>query len=156
MAGLIAWDGEAGGPATAAPGLDPYVLTVGAVDADGAVPAWSGHGHNFAGGPSRTWWRRASGCAPGSTVNLLSNCHKYSPPDQEVRLRVWRDGGWAMAAVADRQRPLARLDLHRAAAAGLRPRGRRGHRRRRARPPRRHPAAKDRGPAPRRPLCRCS
>jgi hypothetical protein len=49
MAGLIAWDGEAGGPATAAPGLDPYVLTVGAVDADGAVPAWSGRGHDFAG-----------------------------------------------------------------------------------------------------------
>ncbi|HET7518568.1 MAG TPA: PAS domain-containing sensor histidine kinase, partial [Actinomycetes bacterium] len=135
-------------------------------------------------------------------ANLLSNAHKYSPPDQEVRLRVWRDGGWAMAAVADRgrgipprgagpgvrevppgrgpddhdhrrdrpravhrpradqghgrgdrggQRPLARLDLHRAAAAGPRPRGRRGHRRRRARARRRYPAATDQGPAPRRP-----
>jgi signal transduction histidine kinase len=35
-------------------------------------------------------------------ANLISNAHKYSPADQEVRLRVWRDNGWAMAAVADR------------------------------------------------------
>jgi len=27
-------------------------------------------------------------------ANLISNAHKYSPADQEVRLRVWRDNGW--------------------------------------------------------------
>ena len=37
-------------------------------------------------------------------ANLISNAHKYSPADQEVRLRVGRDDGWAMAAVADRGR----------------------------------------------------
>ena len=37
-------------------------------------------------------------------ANLISNAHKYSPTDQEVRLRVWRDSGWALAAVADRGR----------------------------------------------------
>jgi signal transduction histidine kinase len=35
-------------------------------------------------------------------ANLISNAHKYSPVNQEVRLRVWRDNGWALAAVADR------------------------------------------------------
>jgi PAS domain S-box-containing protein len=35
-------------------------------------------------------------------ANLISNAHKYSPTDQEVRVRVWRDNGWALAAVADR------------------------------------------------------
>jgi signal transduction histidine kinase len=29
-------------------------------------------------------------------ANLISNAHKYSPADQEVRLRVWRDNGWAV------------------------------------------------------------
>ena len=33
--------------------------------------------------------------------NLLSNAHKYSPPDAPVRLRLWREHGWAMAAVVD-------------------------------------------------------
>src|SRR5918993_18799 len=47
------------------------------------------------------------------------------------------------------QRPPARLDLHRPAADGPQPRGRRG-RRGRARPGRRHPAAGDQGPAGRR------
>jgi signal transduction histidine kinase len=37
-------------------------------------------------------------------ANLISNAHKYPPADQEVRLRVWRDNGWAMAAVADQGR----------------------------------------------------
>ena len=41
-------------------------------------------------------------------ANLISNAHKYSPADQEVRLRVWRDNGWAMAAVADRGRGIPR------------------------------------------------
>jgi PAS domain S-box-containing protein len=46
-------------------------------------------------------------------ANLISNAHKYSPADQEVRLRVWRDNGWAMAAVADRGRGIPRDELDR-------------------------------------------
>jgi PAS domain S-box-containing protein len=46
-------------------------------------------------------------------ANLISNAHKYSPTDQEVRLRVWRDNGWAMAAVADRGRGIPREELDR-------------------------------------------
>jgi signal transduction histidine kinase len=46
-------------------------------------------------------------------ANLISNAHKYSPTDQEVRLRVWRDNGWAMAAVADRGRCIPREELDR-------------------------------------------
>jgi signal transduction histidine kinase len=34
-------------------------------------------------------------------LNLLSNAHKYSPPDAPIHLRLWRDGGWARAAVVD-------------------------------------------------------
>jgi PAS domain S-box-containing protein len=45
--------------------------------------------------------------------NLLSNAHKYSPPDRTVRLRVWRDDGWAKAAVADRGRGIPRDELDR-------------------------------------------
>jgi PAS domain S-box-containing protein len=46
-------------------------------------------------------------------ANLISNAHKYSPTDQEVRVRVWRDNGWAMAAVADRGRGIPREELDR-------------------------------------------
>jgi PAS domain S-box-containing protein len=46
-------------------------------------------------------------------ANLISNAHKYSPTDQEIRLRVWRDNGWAMAAVADRGRGIPREELDR-------------------------------------------
>jgi PAS domain S-box-containing protein len=46
-------------------------------------------------------------------ANLISNAHKYSPADQEVRLRVWGDNGWAMAAVADRGRGIPREELDR-------------------------------------------
>jgi signal transduction histidine kinase len=45
--------------------------------------------------------------------NLLSNAHKYSPPDRPVRPRVWRDNGWAKAAVADRGRGIPREELDR-------------------------------------------
>jgi len=45
--------------------------------------------------------------------NLLSNAHKYSPADRPVRLRVWRDGGWAKAAVVDRGRGIPREELDR-------------------------------------------
>jgi PAS domain S-box-containing protein len=46
-------------------------------------------------------------------ANLLSNAHKYSPATQPVRLRVWRDNGWAKAAVADRGRGIPREELDR-------------------------------------------
>jgi PAS domain S-box-containing protein len=46
-------------------------------------------------------------------ANLISNAHKYSPTDQKVRLRVWRDNGWAMAAVSDRGRGIPRGELDR-------------------------------------------
>jgi PAS domain S-box-containing protein len=46
-------------------------------------------------------------------ANLISNAHKYSPTDQEVRLRVSRDNGWALAAVADRGRGIPREELDR-------------------------------------------
>jgi PAS domain S-box-containing protein len=46
-------------------------------------------------------------------ANLISNAHKYSPAEQPVRLRVWRDNGWALAAVADRGRGIPREELDR-------------------------------------------
>jgi PAS domain S-box-containing protein len=46
-------------------------------------------------------------------ANLISNAHKYSPAEQPVRLRVWRDNGWARAAVADRGRGIPREELDR-------------------------------------------
>jgi PAS domain S-box-containing protein len=46
-------------------------------------------------------------------ANLISNAHKYSPTEQPVRLRVWRDNGWAKAAVADRGRGIPREELDR-------------------------------------------
>jgi PAS domain S-box-containing protein len=45
--------------------------------------------------------------------NLLSNAHKYSPAEERVRLRVWRDEGWARAAVVDRGRGIPRDELER-------------------------------------------
>jgi PAS domain S-box-containing protein len=45
--------------------------------------------------------------------NLLSNAHKYSPADRPVRLRVWRDGSLAKAAVVDRGRGIPREELDR-------------------------------------------
>ena len=46
-------------------------------------------------------------------ANLISNAHKYSPATQPVRLRVWRDNGWALASVADRGRGIPREELDR-------------------------------------------
>jgi PAS domain S-box-containing protein len=46
-------------------------------------------------------------------ANLLSNAHKYSPAGQPVRLRVWRQDGWAKAAVVDRGRGIPREELDR-------------------------------------------
>jgi signal transduction histidine kinase len=46
-------------------------------------------------------------------VNLLSNAHKYSPPDAPIRLRLWSDGGWARAAVVDQGQGIPDEELER-------------------------------------------
>jgi PAS domain S-box-containing protein len=43
--------------------------------------------------------------------NLLSNAHKYSSPPGAIRLKLWRERGWAMAAVVDRGRGIPREEL---------------------------------------------
>jgi PAS domain S-box-containing protein len=45
--------------------------------------------------------------------NLLSNAHKYSAPPLPVRLKLWRDHGWAKASVVDRGRGIPRDELER-------------------------------------------
>jgi serine protease AprX len=74
---VVAAAGNGGG--VAAPGLDPYVVTVGALDPAAAadpVPAWSGRGRDFAGRPKPDLL--AAGVdvvglrAPGSTVDLAN------------------------------------------------------------------------------------
>jgi PAS domain S-box-containing protein len=45
--------------------------------------------------------------------NLLSNAHKYSEPPVPIRLRLWRERGWAMASVVDRGRGIPREELER-------------------------------------------
>jgi PAS domain S-box-containing protein len=45
--------------------------------------------------------------------NLLSNAHKYSAPPVPIRLKLWRERGWAMAAVVDRGRGIPREELER-------------------------------------------
>jgi PAS domain S-box-containing protein len=44
--------------------------------------------------------------------NLLSNAHKYSTPPHPVHFKLWRERGWAMAAVVDQGRgiPCEELD----------------------------------------------
>jgi PAS domain S-box-containing protein len=44
-------------------------------------------------------------------VNLLSNAHKYSPPDTPIRLRLWREDGWAKLAVIDKGRGIPAQEL---------------------------------------------
>jgi hypothetical protein len=44
----------------------------------------------------------------------MSNAHKYSPADQEVRLRVWRDNGWPWRPWPTRGRGIPREELNRA------------------------------------------
>src|SRR6266536_878570 len=46
-------------------------------------------------------------------ANLLSNAHKYSPPDAPIHLRLWRDGGWARVAVVDQGRGIPDEELER-------------------------------------------
>ncbi len=45
--------------------------------------------------------------------NLLSNAHKYSAPPGPIRLKLWRERGWAMAAVVDRGRGIPGEELDR-------------------------------------------
>jgi PAS domain S-box-containing protein len=45
--------------------------------------------------------------------NLLSNAHKYSTPPVPIRLKLWRERGWAMAAVVDHGRGIPREELDR-------------------------------------------
>jgi serine protease AprX len=67
-----------GGGGVAAPGLDPYVVTVGALDptAAGQAPAWSGRGPDFAGRPKPDVLAPGVDVvglrAPGSTVDLAN------------------------------------------------------------------------------------
>jgi serine protease AprX len=80
-----------------APGLDPYVLTVGALDpaqAGGAVPAWSSRGRDFAGRPKPDLVAPGVGLvglrAPGSTVDLAN-------PAARVGEHYFRGSGTSMS-----------------------------------------------------------
>lgn len=60
--------------------------------------------------------------------NLLSNAIKYSPAGGEVRLQLWRDGGWARISVSDQGIGIPAQDadrlflaFHRASNVGLLP-----------------------------------
>jgi serine protease AprX len=84
---------EAGG--VDAPGLDPYVLTVGALDpAQGAVPAWSSRGPDFAGRAKPDLVAPGVGLvglrAPGSTIDLAN-------PAARVGDRYFRGSGTSMS-----------------------------------------------------------
>ncbi len=46
-------------------------------------------------------------------MNLLSNAHKYSPPDAPIRLRLWREDGWAKVAVIDQGRGIPEEEMQR-------------------------------------------
>ena len=77
-----------------APGLDPYVLTVGAVDAAGVVPAWSSRGPDFAGRAKPDLVAPGVGLvglrAPGSTVDLAN-------PSARVGDHYFRGSGTSMS-----------------------------------------------------------
>jgi serine protease AprX len=90
---VVAAAGNDGGGVDA-PGLDPYVLTVGAVDAAGAVPAWSSRGPDFAGRAKPDLVAPGVGLvglrAPGSTVDLAN-------PAARVGDRYFRGSGTSMS-----------------------------------------------------------
>jgi serine protease AprX len=74
---VVAAAGNGGG--VTAPGLDPYVVTVGALDSTGTagpMPAWSGRGPDFAGRPKPDLLAPGIDVvglrAPGSTVDLAN------------------------------------------------------------------------------------
>jgi serine protease AprX len=90
---VVAASGNEGG-GTEAPGLDPYVLTVGAVDAAGVVPAWSSRGPDFAGRAKPDLVAPGVGLvglrAPGSTIDLAN-------PSARVGERYFRGSGTSMS-----------------------------------------------------------
>jgi serine protease AprX len=90
---VVAAAGNDGGGADA-PGLDPYVLTVGAVDAAGAVPAWSSRGPDFAGRAKPDLVAPGVGLiglrAPGSTIDLAN-------PSARVGDHYFRGSGTSMS-----------------------------------------------------------
>jgi serine protease AprX len=86
---------QAGG--VTAPGLDPYVLTVGALDPTGTsdpVPGWSGSGPDTAGRPKPDLLAPGVGLvglrAPGSTIDLAN-------PAARVGGSYFRGSGTSMA-----------------------------------------------------------
>ena len=90
---VVAASGNEGG-GTEAPGLDPYVLTVGAVDGAGAVPAWSSRGTDFAGRAKPDLVAPGVGLvglrAPGSTIDLAN-------PSARVGDHYFRGSGTSMS-----------------------------------------------------------
>ena len=90
---VVAASGNEGG-GTEAPGLDPYVLTVGAVDAAGAVPDWSSRGTDFAGRAKPDLVAPGVGLvglrAPGSTIDLAN-------PSARVGDHYFRGSGTSMS-----------------------------------------------------------
>ena len=90
---VVAASGNEGGRVEA-PGLDPYVVTVGAVDAAGAVPAWSSRGTDFAGRAKPDLVAPGVGLvglrAPGSTIDLAN-------PSARVGDHYFRGSGTSMS-----------------------------------------------------------
>jgi serine protease AprX len=90
---VVAAAGNDGGGVDA-PGLDPYVLTVGAVDAAGQVPAWSSRGPDFAGRAKPDLVAPGVGLvglrAPGSTIDAAN-------PAARVGDRYFRGSGSSMS-----------------------------------------------------------
>jgi serine protease AprX len=90
---VVAAAGNDGGGVDA-PGLDPYVLTVGAVDPAGQVPVWSSRGPDFAGRAKPDLVAAGVGLvglrAPGSTIDLAN-------PSARVGDRYFRGSGTSMS-----------------------------------------------------------
>ncbi|HJW36965.1 MAG TPA: S8 family serine peptidase, partial [Actinomycetes bacterium] len=90
---VVAASGNEGGGVDA-PGLDPYVVTVGAVDPAGAVPSWSSRGPDFAGRAKPDLVAPGVGLvglrAPGSTIDLAN-------PEARVGDHYFRGSGTSMS-----------------------------------------------------------
>jgi len=90
---VVAAAGNDGGGVDA-PGLDPYVLSVGAVDAAGQVPAWSSRGPDYAGRAKPDLVAPGVGLvglrAPGSTIDRAN-------PSARVGDRYFRGSGTSMS-----------------------------------------------------------
>jgi serine protease AprX len=90
---VVAASGNEGGGVDA-PGLDRYVVTVGAVDPAGAVPSWSSRGPDFAGRAKPDLVAPGVGLvglrAPGSTIDLAN-------PEARVGDHYFRGSGTSMS-----------------------------------------------------------